>query len=61
MGINVAHELRTPIQYSEEKHPKIPGHHTSAYKKGWMTAYTDVTREASNDNGTYGNKCKKYH
>jgi len=45
----------------EEKHPKIPGHHTSAYQKGWMTAYADVTREASNDNGTYGNNCKKYH
>ena len=26
-----------------EKHPKIPGHHTSAYEKGWMTAYSDAT------------------
>jgi len=22
---------------------------------------SDVTRMASNDNGTYGNNCKKYH
>jgi hypothetical protein len=24
-----------------------------------MTAYSDVTGETSNDNGTYGNNCKK--
>ncbi|MGB6593491.1 MAG: hypothetical protein WBE68_18470 [Candidatus Nitrosopolaris sp.] len=45
----------------EEKHPKMPGHHTSAYEEGWMMAYSDVTGEASNDNGTYGNNCKKHH
>ena len=44
-----------------EKHPKIPGHHTSAYEKGWMTAYSDATGAANNDNGTYGNNCMKYY
>lgn len=45
----------------EEDNPKIPGHHTAQYKSGWLDGYEDATAAASNDDGIYGNGCKKYY